>query len=303
MQRILLSSTLKPTDNVEETEKMDAVFVAEYKTAFGKMSKTVLPTFKIQLARFPEFLKLQCFQCLVNNAQLAEDVPIALRLMYIINDLSRDIHTLLRRIFQARCDGQYGRMNKDVSFKPTNMENLLHWLARYCEETRGASMGIKGPNKPEYDESVAPQAGTEAEIIAYLRRDDKNVKTKHEKERKKDAKGKGKAVAAAAPPTPAPVNPSSSSSSRSKRKADEVDSDDAGGEAAGDEAAGDDASGEEAASQGGSKRPSKRRAMTTIQCKGDTFKVPKKLADLLLSIQQEKAVTFREVDGVIAIDD
>ncbi|KAJ3221935.1 hypothetical protein HDU78_000238, partial [Chytriomyces hyalinus] len=80
---------LKPTDNVEETEKMDAVFVAEYKTAFGKMSKTVLPTFKIQLARFPEFLKLQCFQCLVNNAQLAEDVPIAMRLMYIINDLSR----------------------------------------------------------------------------------------------------------------------------------------------------------------------------------------------------------------------
>ncbi|KAJ3377616.1 hypothetical protein HDU80_003197, partial [Chytriomyces hyalinus] len=273
---------LKPTNNVGETERMDAVFVAEYKTAFKTPSKTVLPMFKTQLARFPEYLKLQCFQGEIDNAQLAENVDPAMRLSYIINDATRAIHTLLRRIFHARCDGQYGRSSKDVSFMPTNMDNLLHWLARYCEEKRGARMGIKGTNKPKYDESVAPEAGTEAEIIAYLRRDDKKVKTKYEKERRRKEKGKGIATAAEAPPTA-----SSSSTSGSKRKADEVDPDDAG----------DEASGDQAASQSGSKHPSKRRAKTTITCKGSTFKVDKELADLLMSIQQEKVVTFREVDG------
>ncbi|KAJ3222004.1 hypothetical protein HDU78_000231, partial [Chytriomyces hyalinus] len=160
--------------------------------------------------------------------------------------------------------------------------------------------------------------GEEAELVAYFRCDEEEMLTKHEKQKKKSAKGKEKATEATAPPTPAAANPSSSSSSQSKRKADEVDSDNSGGEAAGgeaaggeaaggeaadDESAGGDPSGDKAASQGGSKRPSKCRAMTTIQCEGSMFAVPKKLADLLLSKQRQKAVTFREVDGVVVIDD
>ncbi|KAJ3224037.1 hypothetical protein HDU78_011114, partial [Chytriomyces hyalinus] len=76
------------TYNVEETAAMDAVFAQEYKAAFVKDCK-ILPTFKTQLARFPEFLKLQCFQREINNAQLAENVETALRLSYIINDACR----------------------------------------------------------------------------------------------------------------------------------------------------------------------------------------------------------------------
>ncbi|KAJ3221743.1 hypothetical protein HDU78_000315 [Chytriomyces hyalinus] len=254
-----------PTDSVEETAAMDAVFAKEYKAAFDKECK-ILSSFKTKLAQFPEFLKLQCFQRKIDNTQLAENVDNTLQISYIINIASHDIDKLLHQMFQARCDSQYARLSKDHKFKPTNLEDLLHWLARFCQERCRASM---------------------MEML-----------TKHEKQKKTSAKGKEKATEATAPPTPAPANTSSSSSSQSKRKAAEVDTDAAGGKAAGGEASGD-----KAASQGGSKCPSKRRAMTAITYKGDTFKVPKKLADLLLSIQQEKAVTFREVDGVIVIDD
>ncbi|KAJ3234577.1 hypothetical protein HDU77_000393 [Chytriomyces hyalinus] len=288
----------KPTDNVEETAAMDAVFAKEYKAAFEKDCK-ILPTFKTQLGRFPEFLKLQCFQREIDNAQLAENVDSALRLSYIINDASRAIHKLLHRMFQGRCDGLYGRSSKDVKFKATNLEDMLHWLARFCQERRGAFMMVKNAHRSTDPYAVVPP-GTEAELVAYFRRDEEEMLTKHEKQKKK-SKGKGKATEATAPPTPAPANPSSSSSSRSKRKADEVDSDDAGGEAAGGEAAGGEAAGDEAA--GGEASGGEAADDERCYCKGDTFKVPKKLADLLLSKQRQKAVTFREVDGVVVIDD
>ncbi|KAJ3224262.1 hypothetical protein HDU78_011026 [Chytriomyces hyalinus] len=77
----------RPTDKVEEMEAMDAVFAKEYKAAFNKECK-ILSLFKTQLARFPEFLKLQGFQRKIDNKQLAENVNTALRILYIINNTS-----------------------------------------------------------------------------------------------------------------------------------------------------------------------------------------------------------------------
>ncbi|KAJ3221463.1 hypothetical protein HDU78_000446, partial [Chytriomyces hyalinus] len=185
------------TDNVKLINKRTQKFSDDYVQLFNtkRPSDTMIGNFNTALARFPTFLELECLKNAFDESKLAHDVPASMKLQYILQHASRDVHSLLGRIYHARCDGQYGRSNRDTKLRLTNLESMLTWLASYCQEKRGADFSRKGkkaalskmstsepgPSSQGKGKSVLRQEeGTYEQIVRFLLRSHKALLSKHE---------------------------------------------------------------------------------------------------------------------------
>ncbi|KAJ3235220.1 hypothetical protein HDU77_000287, partial [Chytriomyces hyalinus] len=95
------------TDKTEEINKRNQQFSDDYVQLFNtkKPSDTMINGFSAAVLRFPSFLELECLKNAFDESKLAPDVPASMKLQYILQHAARDVHSLLGRIYRARCDG------------------------------------------------------------------------------------------------------------------------------------------------------------------------------------------------------
>ncbi|KAJ3380673.1 hypothetical protein HDU80_002035, partial [Chytriomyces hyalinus] len=100
-------------------------------------------------------------------------------------------------IFRARCDGQYSQSNHDTKLLVTNLEAMLSWLTKYCQEKMNANFTKKGKtaalakgstsdscpgpsSKAKGKSVVRHEEGTFEQIVRFLLCSNKPLLSKHE---------------------------------------------------------------------------------------------------------------------------
>ncbi|KAJ3232333.1 hypothetical protein HDU77_000861 [Chytriomyces hyalinus] len=171
-----------PTDDQEENNKRHKQFSEDYANLFPgkKTNKTMMNGFNAFVYRWPHFLDLACFKEVLDMSNLDPDVEDSAKLQYILQGASRDVHALMNRLYQARCDGNYGRSNRDTKLRMTNLESMLGWLTKYVVEKRGVDITRKKAASKSKGKGVMPEEeGTFDEVVAFLLRQNHPLLSKH----------------------------------------------------------------------------------------------------------------------------
>ncbi|KAJ3220973.1 hypothetical protein HDU81_010982 [Chytriomyces hyalinus] len=109
------------TDNLKEHNNRKLQFSNDDLQLFGKRpSVTMMNGFNAFLPCFPHFLELDCFNKAFDESKLAPNVPDSMKLQYILQHASQDVHSLLGRVYGTHCDGQTTQTAYDAAISATN---------------------------------------------------------------------------------------------------------------------------------------------------------------------------------------
>ncbi|KAJ3234603.1 hypothetical protein HDU77_000392 [Chytriomyces hyalinus] len=300
-----LGDELGLTDDVKLINKQNQQFSDDYVQLFNtkKPSDTMINGFSAAVLRFPSFLELECLKNAFDESKLAPDVPASMKLQYILQHASWDVHSLLGRIYRARCDGQYGRSKRDTKLRVTNLESMLLWLRVYCQEKRSADFTKKGKkaalakgsssepgpsSKAKGKSVVRHEEGTFEQIVRFLLRSNKPLLSKHE-----NSAQKGRDAAMKLAIDNADKQGDKKKATGKRTHEDDDDDLDDNGEGTSEKKP------RKKSLSAKSTSPKDAPAAQTVKYGGRTWQVPKDFFDLMV----KRSMLKEEADEVIIVDD